>query len=190
MRIAILAWGSLIWEPRTLAIDGVFQPRGPALPIEFSRISKDRRLTLVIDEACGTRCLIYAAESARADLAGAAENLRLREGMPGIKGIGFVVTTSGRQSATAEDRHPGAVAVIAAWARTAGYDAAIWTALASNFLQETSEAFSVTAAIRHLEKLDDPARAGALNYIRRAPREVQTPLRSAVNLRWPNNGFE
>jgi hypothetical protein len=128
------------------------------------------------------------AQSAHDDLAGAIENLRAREGMPGTKGIGFVVPVTGRQSATAKDRHPIAVSTIANWVRSSGYDAVIWTALASNFLQETSETFSVKAAIRHLEKLDDAARAVALNYIRRAPEEVQTPLRSAVNLRWPGNG--
>ena len=38
MKIAILAWGSLVWDLRTLAVDGDFQPTGPRLPIEFSRI--------------------------------------------------------------------------------------------------------------------------------------------------------
>lgn len=66
MRIAILGWGSLIWHPRDLPISGDWQPGGPVLPIEFSRISDNGlpapqstasrqagRLTLVIDERHG-----------------------------------------------------------------------------------------------------------------------------------------
>jgi hypothetical protein len=58
MKIAILGWGSLVWDPASLKEhlegDGEFIQGGPKLPIEFSRISKDGRLTLVIDEHHGT----------------------------------------------------------------------------------------------------------------------------------------
>jgi hypothetical protein len=47
VRIAVLGWGSLMRDPRGLAIQGDFQPDGPLLPIEFARISQDGRLTLV-----------------------------------------------------------------------------------------------------------------------------------------------
>ena len=62
-------------------------------------------------------------------------------------------------------------ATIAAWAECGGYDAAIWTALASNFDEsgKAGEPFSVTAAIRYLEKLKRKHPAGfnlALDYIR------------------------
>jgi hypothetical protein len=39
MSIAMLAWGSLIWNPRDLPISGEWRQAGPVLPIEFSRIS-------------------------------------------------------------------------------------------------------------------------------------------------------
>jgi len=73
------------------------------------------------------------------------------------------------------------------------YDAAIWTALASNFHEpgKGGEPFSVTAAIRYLETLErwDAAKfAPALAYIRNAPIEVQTPVRAAVQRRWPRSG--
>ncbi|HOW68396.1 MAG TPA: hypothetical protein P5055_13320 [Candidatus Paceibacterota bacterium] len=53
MSIAILGWGSLIWNPRDLPITGDWQGDGPVLPIEFTRISDNGRLTLVIDERHG-----------------------------------------------------------------------------------------------------------------------------------------
>jgi hypothetical protein len=88
------------------------------------------------------------------------------------------------------ERHPQVVATIAAWAEASGYDAAIWTALKSNFDEsgKGGEPFSVTAAIRYLEALNakDPAAfARALVYIRNAPPEVETPVRDAVAKRWP-----
>ena len=64
MRIAVLAWGSLVWDRRELAIVDHFKPNGPRLSLEFSRVSGDRRLTLVIDEDNGPLCDTYAAESA------------------------------------------------------------------------------------------------------------------------------
>ncbi len=49
-KIGIIGWGSLIWDPRGLPIKCKWHKNGPELPIEFSRISQDGRLTLVIDK--------------------------------------------------------------------------------------------------------------------------------------------
>lgn len=187
MKIAVVAWGSLVWDRRELSIVKAFKSSGPHLPIEFCRVSRDRRLTLVIDEASGASCTTYSAVSASRELGAAIENLRLREGMPGVTGVGFADVASGRRSGRAMERHPQAVTTIDAWAKANGYDAAIWTALASNFHEpdKAAEPFSVEAAIRYLETLDAPKRAAALAYIRSAPPEVQTPVRAAVNARWP-----
>lgn len=49
MTIAILGWGSLLSDPGTLKIElGMWYKDGPMLPVEFARISSDKRLTLVI----------------------------------------------------------------------------------------------------------------------------------------------
>jgi hypothetical protein len=184
VKIAVLGWGSLIWNPGELKTAAPFAPNGPLLPIEFCRISKDGRLTLAIDETFGDVCTTYSAPSAFADLDAAIENLRKREGTIASE-IGFVQPASGRQSDAAMERHPQVVATIAAWAEAGGYDAAIWTALASNFdeLDKAGEPFSVTAAIRYLEGLNakDPAAfRRAWDYIQKAPAEVETPVRDAV----------
>jgi hypothetical protein len=189
-KIAVLGWGSLVWEPGGLNAAPKFASNGPLLPIEFCRVSDDGRLTLVIDETYGALCATYSAPSAIQDLDAAIDNLRLREGMPNARGIGFVETASGKQSDIALQRHPEAVATIAAWATSNSYDAVIWTALASNFDEpdKGGEPFSVTAAIRYLETLEgrDAAKfAWALAYVRNAPPEVQTPVRQEVAKRWP-----
>ncbi|HZZ63642.1 MAG TPA: hypothetical protein VFE63_21170 [Roseiarcus sp.] len=144
----------------------------------------------MIDETFGAECTTYFAPSAMQDLDAAIENLSLREGMQSAGGVGFVETASGKQSDVARERHPQAVATIEAWAASNGYEAAIWTALASNFDESDKggEPFSVTAAIRYLEALEgqDAAKfALALAYIRNAPEEIQTPVRNEVPKRWP-----
>ena len=49
VKSVVLAWGSLVWDPRELKTAVKFTPDGPLLPIEFCRISADGRLTLAID---------------------------------------------------------------------------------------------------------------------------------------------
>ena len=190
VKSVVLAWGSLVWDPRDLQTITKFAANGPLLPIEFCRIAGDGRLTLAIDESFGALCKSYSAPSALETLDAAIENLQAREGMPSVRAVGFVEPASGRQSDFALQSHPQVVATIGAWAESLGYDAAIWTALTSNFndLGKGGEPFSVSAALQYLETLegDDPAKfAQALAYIRNAPPEVETPVRDEVARRWP-----
>lgn len=194
MKIAVLAWGSLIQDSRDLAIEGSFRPIGPSLPVEFSRISNDKRLTLVIDEAIGASCLTYAARSAIEHMEDALINLWRREGSD-TEGapanvrtsgrVGFVDIKSGERSAKATDRHPKAVEAMRTWGREHGYGAVIWTSLAGNFMEKRGADFSVDTALAHLAGLSSLERNVALDYIRQAPSEVQTPVRAAVNEHWP-----
>jgi hypothetical protein len=189
VKSVVLAWGSLVWDPRELQTAAKFMANGPLVPIEFCRISSDGRLALAIDEAFGALCKTYSAPSALDSLDAAMDNLCLREGLADARAIGFVEPASGRQSDLAVQSHPQVVATIGAWADSLGYDAAIWTALASNFDEwgKGGEPFSVSAALQYLETLEreDPAKfAQALAYIRKAPPEVETPVRDEVAKRW------
>lgn len=56
MKIAVLGWGSVVWERGVLEVAADFLPNGPHLPLEFCRVSGDERLTLVIDETFGAAC--------------------------------------------------------------------------------------------------------------------------------------
>ena len=184
MRISVLAWGSIIWDRQNLKVLDGFKPTGPRLPLEFCRISSDGRLTLAIDETVGTACTTYSGTSAFKNIDAAVENLRERENMPGPKGVGFTVLRPRKQSQTAVERHPAAVRAITEWIAASGFDAAIWTALASNFAEKTSKRFSVKTAIHYLENLDGEKLSRALRYTRDAPAEIQTPVREAVDVRW------
>jgi hypothetical protein len=190
VKSVVLAWGSLVLDPGELQTAGRFMANGPLLPIEFCRVSDDGRLMLAIDESFGALCKTYSAPSALESLDAARDDLCLREGMADVRGIGFVEPASGNQSDFALENHPQVVATIEAWAEAAGYDAAIWNALASNFNDwgKGGEPFSVSAALQYLETLEGENHAKfarALAHIRRAPPEVETPVRDEVSRRWP-----
>jgi len=183
MRIAILAWGSLIWDRRDLPITGDGQRGGPVLPIEFSRIStRGERagcLTLVIDEQHGANVPTRFALSTRTNLDDAIADLRTREGTSSDR-IGYVNLIRNTERAYARQQHPHACDTIKAWAQARRFDAVIWTALASNFEAVKRQPFTVEAAIQHLKALTEPAKSHALEYLQKAPPEVVTPVRRAA----------
>lgn len=171
--IAVLGWGSLIWDKRELAIIGEWEEGGPILPIEFSRISKDGRLTLVIDETNGAPARTRYAHCDAISVNDAIENLRSRECLPSPERIGFVNLlgkTERASHATSRDR-------IKAWAEAGKWDAVIWTGLPSNFHEKRGEPFNPRAALNYLINLSGEKKDRAVEYIRKAPAEVSTPFR-------------
>jgi hypothetical protein len=173
VKIAIIAWGSLIWNPGILRYRGNWSPRGPILPIEFSRISRDGRLTLVIDEANGVPIQTLYAFAATASLEEAIANLMEREGTL-ARGIGDVQIGSQPQTSIEQ--------TILEWIEIQGFDVAIWTALGSNFEEKTGKPYSVASALKYLNSLEGEKRANAVEYIVKAPSSVQTPFRESIKL--------
>lgn len=171
MKIAIIGWGSLIWDQRELPTLGGWQKGGPVLPIEFSRISSDGRLTLVIDEQNGVFVRTQCAQSGSANLREAIEDLRKREGSPSSR-IGVVSKTI-NNATTGFD-------TIKSWATTEKWDAVIWTGLPSNFEDKEHVPFTVENGLVYLSGLVGEKKDEARKYIHRAPEEVITPLRRAV----------
>jgi hypothetical protein len=193
MMIAVLGWGSLVWDPAPLHIVGRFVPTGPFLPVEFTRISRNKRLTLVIDEAHGCACQTYSAQSKFADLDAALRDLWLRETrstrqppepIRESQSVTWIDVANG-QFANRADKRPRVRDTIAQWAREENWDAVIWTALGPKFKDVLRVQFSVDAAMGFLAGLKGEEAAKAFNYIRRAPAEIQTPLRAAFDKRWP-----
>ena len=91
--MAILAWGSLVWDRRNWPITNDWERGGPVLPIEFSRMSRSGEragcLTLVIDEHHGANVPTRSALSPRTNLDDAIADLRSREGTSSDR-IGYV----------------------------------------------------------------------------------------------------
>jgi hypothetical protein len=180
MKIAILGWGSLVKEPRDLPIVGEWQPDGPNLWIEFSRISRKGEragcLTLVIDEHCGSEVTTLHVLSKRNDLVLAIVDLQEREGTS-QDNIGFCEIAAGRLAHNAVSRHPKSCERIGAWAQAKGFEAVIWTALGRRFEEVLSIPFSPAAALSYLDGLSTPTREKALQYIHHAPPQTMTAFR-------------
>lgn len=178
LRIALLGWGSLIWDKRPDfdKYHGEWLADGPVLPLEFSRVSgetRKRALTLVIDPDNGVNCTVQYAMSTRKDPDDAIVDLRCREGTV-MRRMGFWFADA---RSTCQPPVPETIPI---WAKSKSIDAVVWTGLPTNFKDETSEDFSVDAAIRHLQNLSAEGKALAAEYVWRAPDLVQTPLRAAL----------
>ncbi|MFQ5997149.1 MAG: hypothetical protein ACE5LA_06025 [Dehalococcoidales bacterium] len=183
MKIAVLGWGSLIWIPKrksgvlNLADDKWFSD-GPGLPIEFARISRDKRLTLVLFPAAKKVPVLWAIMALN-NLDEAINNLREVEGIPAFSKdrIGYVNLRS------REQRSSVVVDIadeIRRWACMKKVEAVIWTDLPPKFEEETGIEFTEENVISYLNNLPDDSKKKAEEYIRRAPRQIRTGLRSAI----------
>lgn len=180
-RIAVIGWGSLLWDLDDLApkIEGPWLMRaGPALPFEFSRISPKRQLALVLclDPEQGAPCPTNAILSIRADIHEAAEDLRARERAKEIGFIGAFCARTGYH----RSRLPEVAPIFANWCEATGAAGAVWTDLDSNFSEMSGADFSITAAIAYLRTLAGAPFDEAVRYIERAPETTETPLRAAL----------
>jgi len=179
VRIAVLAWGSLVWQPCNdhgeLSTAGDWQTDGPGLPIEFARISSDGRLTLIVTPGYPHSSRVLWTISGLDDLDAAVANLAARETnapLDSIHGIG-----SGR---TLGSPHPSVVEVVSAWLGGKPHiDAAVWTGLGPGNGWPAG-GWSPERAADHLASLQGTAREVAIEYIRRAPRQIDTPVRRAL----------
>ena len=176
MKIAVLGWGSLVWDQRELPIKGIWEEDGPLLPLEFSRVSKDGRLTLVIDPLNGSNTKTCYALSSRSDLTDTVADLRNREGTV-AKWIGYLNINDGADSFVKYPDHVDVFERIKEWAVSLNFDAVVWTALPSQFEDETGKSYSVENAIQYIKSLPKSAKKTAIEYIKKAPSCVETPFR-------------
>lgn len=170
MRIAVIAWGSLIWDPGTLEIEGRWRRDGPLLPLEFCRFSGGRRLTLALLEGAAS-VRAYWAVSARGDLVAAAKNLRERE-----KTFPEHVHYWSRDGEAHNNNWPQVQAEVERWlAEKPDLDAAVWTGLGSNWEARRGQPFDPQDAVEHLRGLERSGMgANAREYLEKAPLQSRT----------------
>ena len=176
MKIAIIGYGSLIWDLDDLEpkVDGHWRRgTGPEMPIEFARVSPKRKLGLVlvihedVPQASKTSYLM----SQRDSLEQAVIDLAARE-RTDAKHIGYA-TRSGQQFSRTKTIPPN----VTEWLDEAGLDAAVWTDLDGNFDDHTGETFSHQAGLSYLRSLSGESLYEAWRYITYAPHETDTPFR-------------
>jgi hypothetical protein len=181
--VAVLGWGSLIWQPAnqhgelTAAGGAAWDPSGPRLPVEFARISEDGRLTAVVTPEHGTPVPVLWILSGHAEVGDAIVDLARRESDTSIANV-HAVTRSGGVLGRPEEAVSGTVH---AWLEGhPSLDAAVWTGLGPGPRWEGMGGFSVPNAIAYLESLEGGMRRRSLEYLRRAPRQIDTPVRRAA----------
>lgn len=191
--IAILGWGSLIWDPRTIQIDGNWRKNGPLFPLEFSRLSESsltssrsedrspKRLTLTITPGRPVVPTLWTF-SRFESLEGAISDLANREGC-GNASIGYYDWRSGRMQAQREaELLRDAVEV---WRSNCDsgerpIDAVIWTDLGPKFQEASSYDFNLANVLGFFDGLSGVHWERASEYILRAPTQVSTLMRPAL----------
>lgn len=180
MDIAIIGWGSLIWDLEIL--EAQVDPRwqrgaGPSLPLEFSRVSPKRQkaLALIVDPDHGTECATSLVVSNRRSLEDAVKDLAARERAP-LERIGYASRNGNWRSNVG-----GLEARFEAWFAEQGFAGAVWTDLPGNFHEETGSPFSIDAAVDYLRGLEGRSLLEAKRYIELAPEETMTALRRRLS---------
>lgn len=176
-----MGWGSLIWDPRGLPLSSPWRPDGPALPVEFTRVADNGRLTLGLREGVADVQTLWALMSDRA-LEMTRSQLAQRERTVPDR-IGCLDRHADRCVGSRDGPSVGdhdLVGPLASWLAERELDAVIWTALPSNFEERTGRALSVDAAVGYLERLSREARRRAEQYVRRAPAQVRTDIRQGL----------
>jgi hypothetical protein len=184
MTFVCLGWGSLIWCQKALPVIGDWSPDGPALPVEFARESRDKRITLVICEEAPAVTTLWAA----LDVASLAEAKRVLADREGIEDRNIQYNI-GFWSLDSQSNGPGAD-IVAAWSAGRNIDGVVWTALKPKF-GATRGMPREDQVIAHLGSLEGVERTVAEEYIRLTPRQIVTPYRRAIEatLGWTPNGL-
>ena len=182
--IGCIGWGSLLWDPRSLPMAGPFRADGPRLPIEFSRVAKDGRVTLVIDPAADAMATWWC-PMAVDTIAEAIEGLGRRERIGPARWsewIGWQIRDGAEIGGEGGARagglaDPSTRATFAEWLVSKDVDAVVWTALPARTPDERFAWPTTEALVAHVRGLEGEARARAEEYIRRAPTTIDSRRR-------------
>ncbi len=178
---AILAWGSLVWEPKTLKfnIEAGWQNDGPILPIEFSRISNNGRLTLVITENGTPVTTYFTFADFNSKIEDVILNLKEREGCK-LNDIGYYIS----ETNTIHPENFLFKTEIIEWATKEKMDNVVWTNLPEKWEYKNGNNEKIIInpdeRIDFLQNLPEDKRRTAEEYIRKTPPQTQTKYRSLI----------
>jgi hypothetical protein len=181
---ACLGWGSLIWCNKALPVQGQWLSDGPAMPIEFARESRDKRITLVICEGIATINTLWCYLEV-GSLTEAKKALAAREGITEAN----IKHSVGFWSANEMTAGPCGK-LIGEWSVGRNIDGVVWTALKPRF-GGAQRMPSMEEVITHLRGLEGVEKDAAEEYVRLAPRQIVTSYRAAIEreLGWLPSGL-
>lgn len=191
--IAVIGWGPLLWDPRTLRISSGWHDDGPLLPVEFARESKGKRVTLVALPGYRHRSSTYWALSSRSDLDEAIEDLRVRETNAPPRHIHWARPGGDYGSGEAGFRpDPRIGEAVLGWLDgRPDLDAAVWTGLPPrNFDPDSPVVDLADQVLTYLRSLSAGEDVEARWYVEMAPPSIDTPVRRAIEaaLGWRRRG--
>lgn len=169
MRIACIAWGSLLWRSGPLKLASPWCAGGPELPLEFVRDSDDSEELAIVLWAQAQPMPTFYALLDTSDLTTARSMLAQREKIDADQPqwIGSIPAVDGGAS---DPR-------ILAWMEQHGFDGVVWTALPPKFNGVEGQAPSADEAVAYLAALPAPVYRKAEEYVRRVPVAIRTAYR-------------
>ena len=154
MIIYYIAWGSLLWNFKTLKIETEWTKSNIKFPLNFSRISDNGngRLTLVIDKT-GEMNNVYYARTSFSNLNNAIRKLKTRE-KTSNKNIGFInIESNTVRTSLLDDKK---IQELVNFAKKNKIDGLIWTEITPNFNEIFGKPYSKENAIEYIKsKLDN-----------------------------------
>ena len=154
MIIYYIAWGSLLWNFKTLKIETEWTKSNIKFPLNFSRISDNGngRLTLVIDKS-GEMNNVYYARTSFSNLNNAILKLKKRE-KTSNKNIGFInIESNIVRTSLLDDKK---IQELVSFAKKNKIDGLIWTEITPNFNEKFGKPYSKENAIEYIKsKMDN-----------------------------------
>jgi hypothetical protein len=173
MQIACLGWGSLVWDPGSLPIQGNWQCDGPFLPLEFARQPSDDRITIVIADVPDQVQSLWALLTSRS-VDAARQALARRESISGNieSAIGYWINNG----KSGHDK----VAAIGQWGADKALDAVVWVVLKPGFRETRGIMPTETEVVDFLRSLRGDRSEVAKRYICNAPAQINTRYRRRI----------
>lgn len=182
MKIAVICWGSIVWDKGSLKTLGDWKNDGPELSLEFCRLSSfgksKERIILALNES-SPKCVTYWDILVATDLKTARNNLRDREG----------AVTDDIETFTRNQNPLSAAAVqIDLWLKQhPEIDAVVWTGLESNWSKYRHTKFSKEDLVQYLDSKKNSLDK-IKEYFDKAPIQIQTAGREVFTNWCRENG--
>jgi hypothetical protein len=185
MIIYYIAWGSLLWNFKSLKIETEWTKSNIKFPLNFSRISDSGqgRLTLVIDKT-GEMNNVYYARTSFSNLNTAIQKLKTRE-KTSNKNIGFInISLNTFRTSLLDDKK---IQELVSFAKKNKIDGLIWTEIPANFEEVFGKPYSKESAIEYIESKYENKRVynKILEYIflSKIYGNIKTPLSTTLTKR-------
>lgn len=181
LKIAIIGWGYLVWDPRGLDLERDWQADGPLLPVEFARFASGPRLLPVLLEGVPLQPTLWA-RSRKISVLAAAADLAVREGV-GTHDVGSWSRSEAMRPSS------GVEAIIGRWVESHDLEGAVWRAVAPNLPDGRPGLAGEQVRLDFLRDLVATGCEGAAKeYFERMPAQISTPFQRLVQreLGWTN----